>query len=967
MNNIKENLIGKTIIHSNFGKGIVEGINEYRDGIIVRFSQGKLCLSLDSDDFYIEFTDYKGEKHSFTVSKYSEKILEIQNAELEYHKTQIIDFFMNFDFRAAKKYYDSYLSSKDCVEWFQENWDYFNAIFDVDKVLRQYDFQEADKYANFFTVDEYESLKTKYVKEWFLKSISENGKPYFLDDQQTMAVLNTNKNTIVAARAGSGKTRTLVAKIIYLVAKYDVKPNELLVFVFNSSAANEINGRLENILCDGKKLFNECRVATTFHKFARHIVYDLCRDHYGKILSDEENSTRNYFIQQITRLIPKDKIYEFFRQESYQIRKDRYASEEDFYDSLRVTLGSHKTLDGIEVKSAAEKIIGDYLFEHGIKYRYEHPLYLSAANKLCQSQLKKKLWEIKNKWGRETIKPDFQLADYNIYWEHWAITGKETLKEIERINKSKIIGAYNSYKEEMDWKKWFYSKEWIDKQNTNRIVHNYATDGILSMNGFIETYRPCDMKRKEFEEVIKDNLHKYGIDNEKLPKEKLIELVWQKQINRFTQMIVQFIDRTQQQFYDNPVDLYNTIKDIVSNKSDDEEVEKVNDFLKIGWTCYVDYVKYLCGQELKNDLDFEIAEKGDITNKSFSDYGIDFNILMKRAVDLLRHDNNGELSKELHQVKHILIDEYQDFTKLFLAVVNETRNLCPESNLFVVGDDWQSINRFAGADSKFFENFEEYFDEDSRRLELFTNYRCAEIIVDNAKKFVKKVMRDDSDYVAFREDAGCVFRIPISEDSYISQTDKMYTICKACMAKNSSGNVSKREVLYLMNVVQVIYDNIDCESIMILHRNNDISFGWRIMSITDFKNRIQEALWKIYNVEKEVDIRTMHRAKGLEADCVIILEANNGIVPRSVYDYVYYEIFGDNPSILMKEQMKLFYVAITRAKNKLFIFHDVGASLNQSEFLSELDLPKYSMNLSDVKKNKEQQIDLPNDLITSDF
>ena len=62
----------------------------------------------------------------------------------------------------------------------------------------------------------------------------------------------------------------------------------------------------------------------------------------------------------------------------------QYECEEDFYDSLRVNLRHHKTIDGLQVKSAGEKIIGDYLFEHGIRYRYEHPLYLSTAKKLCK-------------------------------------------------------------------------------------------------------------------------------------------------------------------------------------------------------------------------------------------------------------------------------------------------------------------------------------------------------------------------------------------------------------------------------------------------------------------------------------------------------------------------------------------------------------------------------------------------------
>ena len=159
-------------------------------------------------------------------------------------------------------------------------------------------------------------------------------------------MLNDNKNTIVIARAGSGKTRTLVAKVVYLAAKYNIKPDELLVFVFNKKASDKINERLEKITVDGKQIFYNPEIATTFHAFARRIVYSICGENekYGKILAEE----KAYFIQAVIKTIPKRKVYQFFRSECFQIKRDKFASEQEYFEALRNS--KYETLDGKVVK-----------------------------------------------------------------------------------------------------------------------------------------------------------------------------------------------------------------------------------------------------------------------------------------------------------------------------------------------------------------------------------------------------------------------------------------------------------------------------------------------------------------------------------------------------------------------------------------------------------------------------------------
>ena len=84
---------------------------------------------------------------------------------------------------------------------------------------------------------------------------------------------------------------------------------------------------------------------------------------------------------------------------------------------------------------------------------------------------------------------------------------------------------------------------------------------------------------------------------------------------------------------------------------------------------------------------------------------------------------------------------------------------------------------------------------------------------------------------------------------------------------------------------------------------------------------------------KYIDIKTIHSSKGLEADIVIILEVNNGIIPMFHPNNELFEIFGEDINTNIDDQKRLFYVAITRSKEKLYILCEKDA---KSSFLDYL-------------------------------
>ena len=68
--------------------------------------------------------------------------------------------------------------------------------------------------------------RAEEVRRWFKKSVTHEGEAYTIDAEQAEAEVCDNLNTIVVARAGSGKTRTIVAKVVYLVARCGARSEE---------------------------------------------------------------------------------------------------------------------------------------------------------------------------------------------------------------------------------------------------------------------------------------------------------------------------------------------------------------------------------------------------------------------------------------------------------------------------------------------------------------------------------------------------------------------------------------------------------------------------------------------------------------------------------------------------------------------------------------------------------------------
>ncbi len=152
------------------------------------------------------------------------------------------------------------------------------------------------------------------------------------------------------------------------------------------------------------------------------------------------------------------------------------------------------------------------------------------------------------------------------------------------------------------------------------------------------------------------------------------------------------------------------------------------------------------------------------------------------------------------------------------------------------------------------------------------------------------------------------------------------------------------------------------KTFLILSRNNNC-LGTDIGTIQQKIRWFLKSEFKYSDDDaKKIKVKTIHSSKGDEADNVIILEANADKLPLIHPDTVLYSIFGENEITVMQDEIRLFYVAITRAKEHLTILYDYiddQGKPKPSPFIYDMDtsrLTDYLNIIRTIEPNISQSI-----------
>lgn len=281
---------------------------------------------------------------------------------------------------------------------------------------------------------------------------------------------------------------------------------------------------------------------------------------------------------------------------------------------------------------------------------------------------------------------------------------------------------------------------------------------------------------------------------------------------------------------------------------------------------------------------------------------IDFHNMLIRAAEYIR---DGKFGIDL---KYIIIDEFQDFSKSKYFLIKALCDRSPNVKLFCVGDDWQSIFRFSGSDISLMTEFEEAYGF-TRRNQLVVTNRFNDTLAVVTNRFILKNPQQIRKEVRARQ---------------LAQTESV----EIRYTRNRSDVDSLiREILGTLNMESVAENRK--ATVFILGR---------------YKHNEPEGLGR-YRREYEnltIEFLTIHASKGSEADYVIIMDVISGKYgfPTGVNDDPLLEIvLSKGETYPNAEERRLMYVAMTRARRTVYIMTE---DRNKSVFVMELEGAKHA-------------------------
>ncbi len=661
-----------------------------------------------------------------------------------------------------------------------------------------------------------------------------------LNDKQKDAVISDEKRLLVLAGAGSGKTKTLLQKIIYLIEEKGVSPSNILAITFTKNAANEMIDRLitsadstgeyEKLLYDKtisskdkdkeryirqkKYKWIEGLTVKTFHSFCYSILRNYGVNEFDnkfRIIGDEKRDEED----ELSKHVAPETIFEVVHKLliekcddiNYLLKLKRYVLD---YQIDKIHLqkndqkfiprdGKHFTsLDGTRVRSKSEQFIADWFYRHSIKYEYEPLLNVKDFS----------------------FHPDFYIPDANLYIEHISDKSFPTKNKEDQFQKGNLL-LVKTY----------------DAMTHDSALFNHSLDQIVK-NRLSSNYH------KNISLNFKEEFHGYY-----------------EQVKDFVLQIIRITDM---------IKVENIDADLVLENAQKDQHARVRNFYELAIPIVKKYISYC-------------------TDKSY----LDFNDLISRTASLFQ--NHIDIAnKYKSKYDYILVDEFQDVNNLQVELVKLL--LTENTQLFCVGDDWQSIYGFRGSNVSYIVEFENHF-TNAKTIKLNLNYRSTQNIVGASNEVIKHN------------------RFKIDKEVQASKKSEHKIVVYA-------GNSEDENVKFCLNKVQeILAEGVSNDEILFLYRRSKMYSSY---------------FFKFKNEGVKVQAKTIHASKGLEAKIVFILgltEGNGGFPDIWLEDRIFQVIKKANHDLLLEEERRLFYVAITRAKDKLFLITEKG---NESSFLKEI-------------------------------
>lgn len=795
--------------------------------------------------------------------------------------------------------------------YFSHNWKqklllwHKNAVPKVKKFKEDYaeyiSSEDEKFFEQFYNKPETFETDTKQANERYINQELKDNSDLFddldgksLDSQQREAIVVDEDAVKIIAGAGSGKTFTIQGKVKYLTEKRDVDPSEILAISFSNASVDDLKERIAEPI-DIK----------TFHKVGKDILTQ-----YNQYSRPDTSALKRIIKRYLTKKALKNediskKLIEFF---SFYINvppsDDDIKYEGDLLDwqegvdfstlKRRFKNKQRETLNNEIVRSYEELYIANFLFIYGIKYTYEkiysYPNknferefnkfkeFLFSFNEEIPDELKNditkdllNLTDIFEEYEIKDYLPDFYLDDYNIYIEHFGLN---------RNCENHLIGGKSSeeYVKEMEWKRKVHKKYGTTLIET---FSYYQSENRL----LTRLTEKLQAQGVEFNEIDYREVYRILLENKTI-----------KEWEDFIVLLKTFIELFKGNNYDE--NKFKEFYDYVGGLKDSFSKDRTIAFLKIVEEIYNDYEAYL--------LKIKKIDFNDMINKA-SD------CIVKNGLDL--------------PYKYIIVDEYQDtsFTRY-----NLLRNICDSigAKIMVVGDDWQSIYSFSGCDVNIFTKFDNFFDVCETRY-IEKTYRNSQQLIDASSNFVMK--NPDQTRKELKSSKSLKYPIKlVNFDNDFDEILKFELIIKNIINQSAFKN---KKILILGRNNKDIFN-------LLKNFNVENEYGKRKFEILGDEDKLRRNKFVkiVYRESPDVNIeyRTVHQSKGLECDNVILINLKNwkaGFPNKMVDDPVLNFVKRNGDSFSYAEERRLFYVALTRTKNNVYL---LSPYFKSSVFVQEL-------------------------------
>jgi DNA helicase-4 len=684
----------------------------------------------------------------------------------------------------------------------------------------------------------------------FLNRVLERKKDYFdnmfkdydpnikLDKNQLKAII-ADDNLLVVAGAGAGKTLTMAAKVKYLVdSGYD--ESEILVISYTNNACKEIENIIHNVLNCPNVL------VTTFHALGFSLIKQSGRD-VSKVIEDNGK----YII-----------ISDFLKNIAFP-NKDYMNSLINAFDSFffdEDKMMKYRNFDDFHQKSYREKFI-------------KTGFNLSNYNEIQIKNRRNYKKTIKGEYLRS--KEEVDIANF-LYLNGIDYSYETTYQEIKNNIKThpdfyiKQLGLENYIEHfgvDQNFDNSMYSPTELKSYlNSLKLKQNYINEEDNSKR-FIVTYSKYNNSLTYLKDLENKLINK-GYSLNKISDEvvfnTLMKTDTESYFSKFVyDIVIPFISIFKRNNYQ--INDFN----LLYNKANNEIKEQLLVLKQI-------YIYYQDTLKKRHYIDFD-----DMIN------------LASIAIPNLNKDETQS------NYKYLIIDEYQDISNQRYNLTNLLAKLY-NSKIMAVGDDWQTIYSFAGADINLFKEFKKY-NNNAKQIPIENTYRNSQELIDIAGKFIQK-----NKYQIKKE---------LKSTKHLSNPIEIYLYDDSNKVNEDFSNAET--VNEIINKITNIHPK---HKILILGRYNKDK---NILLYSNFFLEYRGKIKSRSNPKANITFLTVHKSKGLGFDDVILINGSDELYgfPSKQEDKPIIKLLKNNTNehIAYPEERRLFYVAMTRTKNKFYI------------------------------------------------